>query len=50
MICWPVRFGKALASKATEPLMIGAEKEVPDQKNDAPVWSGATTRTPSAVR
>ena len=33
-------------------LSVGSvtEKEVPDQKNRVPVSSGATTRTPSAVR
>jgi len=50
MICCPVRFGKAWASRATAPLMTGAEKEVPDQRNKVPVLSGAVTREPSAVR
>jgi hypothetical protein len=36
-ICRPVRFGKALASKAAAPLITGAEKEVPEKRNACPV-------------
>ena len=40
-ICLPVRLGKACAISATAPLIVGAEKLVPDQRNCAPVSSGA---------
>jgi hypothetical protein len=50
MICCPLRLGKALASKAAAPLITGAEKDVPDHRNVSPLWSGARTPTPIAVR
>ncbi len=40
-ICLPVRLGKACAINATAPLIVGAEKLVPDHRNCAPVLSGA---------
>ena len=43
-ICAPVRFGKALASRAAAPLITGAEKEVPENRNESPVWSNDRTR------
>ena len=38
-ICAPVRLGKACASSATAPVIVGAEKLVPDQRKPVPVWS-----------
>ena len=45
-ICLPVRLGKACAISATAPLIVGAEKLVPDHRNWVPVWSGARSLTP----
>src|SRR6476469_8852887 len=35
---------------ATAPLIVGAEKLVPDHRKGAPVWSGARSLTPTAIR
>ena len=40
----PLRLGKACASKATAPAIVGAEKLVPDHRNWVPVSSGAWSR------
>ena len=49
-ICLPVRLGKACAISATAPLIVGAEKLVPDQRNCGAGLVGRTVAKPSAVR
>ena len=49
-ICLAVRLGNAWARRATAPEIAGAEKLVPDHRNSVPVWSGARSLTPTAIR